>query len=228
MTGPTGITGATGPKGETGITGATGSKGETGITGATGVSMTGPTGATGHTGISMTGPTGATGHTGVSMTGPTGITGATGISMTGPTGITGITGITGNTGPVGPSSTKSTNTTFTTAANATSFTANVPFVLQANTDYAVSWFINASATSGDPGNTTAYVSASPIATQLLFSNAGDVIINSTTAKISGGVAADQFKTNGTTGNVNVTFTLTGACSATTLSAGNFVVHVMKL
>jgi hypothetical protein len=60
---------------------------------------------------------------------------------------------------------------------------------------------------------------------LLFSSAGTaVIINSTTTKISGGVAADQFTTNGT----SVIFTLTGTCSATTLDGGRFVVNVMKL
>ncbi|MBL4658698.1 MAG: collagen-like protein, partial [Flavobacteriales bacterium] len=72
-TGPTGITGLTGPTGPTGFTGLTGPTGPTGITG-----LTGPTGITG-----LTGPTGPTGFTG----------------LTGPTGPTGITGLTGPTGP---------------------------------------------------------------------------------------------------------------------------------
>lgn len=79
-TGPTGITGSTGPTGPTGITGSTGPTGPTGITGSTG--PTGPTGITG-----STGPTGSTGVTG----------------NTGPTGPTGVTGNTGPTGPTGPS-----------------------------------------------------------------------------------------------------------------------------
>jgi hypothetical protein len=60
----------------------------------------------------------------------------------------------------------------------------------------------------------------------LFSSTGTaVIINTTDTKISGGVAADRFKTNATT---NVSFTLTGTCSATTLTNGKFVVNVAKL
>ena len=190
----------------------------------------GPAGKTGNNGVTgPTGPTGSNGPTGLAgYTGPTGITGITGptgpIGYTGYTGYTGITGITGITGPVGPSSTKSNNGTFTTSAGATSFTATSSFTLEINTDYAVSWFIYADAT-GDPGATTAYVSADAASTQLLFSSAGTaVIINSTTTKISGGVAADQFTTNGT----SVIFTLTGTCSATTLAGGRFVVNVMKL
>ncbi|WP_242145663.1 BclA C-terminal domain-containing protein [Bacillus cereus group sp. BfR-BA-01430] len=57
-TGPTGITGVTGPTGPTGITGVTGPTGPTGITG-----VTGPTGPTGIAGV-----TGPTGPTGVSVT----------------------------------------------------------------------------------------------------------------------------------------------------------------
>jgi hypothetical protein len=142
--------------------------------------------------------------------------------MTGPTGITGITGITG---PVGPSSTTSTFTTFT-SSESTSFTAVVPFVLQTNTDYAVSWFIRATS-SADAGATTAYVNASgSITTQLLFNNSAPIIINNAALIVSGGVAADRFRTGSST---NVTFTLTGTTSNTiSLSAGNFVVHVMKL
>jgi hypothetical protein len=61
---------------------------------------------------------------------------------------------------------------------------------------------------------------------LLFSSAVTaVIINTTAAIVSGGVSADRFRTNATT---SVTFTLTGACSSTTLSNGQFVVNVMKL
>lgn len=143
---------------------------------------------------------------------------------TGCIGGTGPTGPIGITGPIGPSSTKSTNTTFITSDGATSFASSVSFLLEANSDYALSWFINADA-SGNPNTTTAYVSASPVATQLLFSSPGDVIINSSTSKISGGVAADRFRTNTTT---SVSFTLIGTCSATTLSNGKFVVNISKL
>ncbi|MBF7153920.1 DUF4183 domain-containing protein, partial [Bacillus albus] len=92
ITGPTGVTGATGITGSPGVTGATGITGPTGVTGATGI--TGPTGVTGSLGI--TGPTGVTGATGI--TGSPGVTGATGI--TGPTGVTGSTGPTGVIGPI--------------------------------------------------------------------------------------------------------------------------------
>ncbi|MGG1839066.1 collagen-like repeat preface domain-containing protein, partial [Bacillus mycoides] len=94
--GPTGPTGATGPRGNTGATGATGPRGNTGATGATG-----PRGNTGATG--STGPQGVQGNTGATgATGPQGVQGNTGATgSTGPQGVQGNTGATGSTGPQG-------------------------------------------------------------------------------------------------------------------------------
>jgi hypothetical protein len=103
----------------------------------------------------------------------------------------------------------------------------VLFTLEANTNYAVSWFVRATTTT-NTGPTTAYVSAAPATTNLLFYDASNnVIINSTATQMSGGVSADRFTTNG---NTNVTFTLTGA--STNLAVNNphsrFIVNVTKL
>jgi hypothetical protein len=143
--------------------------------------------------------------------------------MTGPTGITGITGITG---PVGPSFTLSQNTTITLTGT-TALSAAVSFTLEANSNYAVSWFIRATTATND-GPTTAFVAATTsVATNLFFSDGtNNVIINSTGTKMSGGVSADRMSTNATT---SVTFTLTGAStSVTTLGASRFIVNVTKL
>jgi hypothetical protein len=94
--GPTGISGDTGP---TGLQGSIGDTGPTGTTGPQGnIGDIGPTGLQGS--IGDTGPTGAQGNIGdTGSTGPTGIQGN--IGNTGPTGAQGIIGSTGPTGPQG-------------------------------------------------------------------------------------------------------------------------------
>ena len=103
--GPTGATGAQGPKGDTGPQGSQGIKGDTGSQGPQGIQgetgLTGPTGAKGDQGIQGvkgdTGATGATGSTGAKGDkGDIGLTGATGDQ-----GIQGIQGIKGDTGAQG-------------------------------------------------------------------------------------------------------------------------------
>ena len=103
------------------------------------------------------------------------------------------------------------------------------FTLEATTNYAVSWFIRAT-TTANSGSTTASVSASSVDTNLLFSDsANNVIINSTTTQMSGGVSADRIRTNATT---SVTFTLAGVgvgiTGAATLANSRFIVNVTKL
>jgi hypothetical protein len=218
LTGTTGITGITGITGRTGPTGTTGS-----------VGPTGPTGLTGPTGSSLTGTTGITGITGITgRTGPTGSTGSVG--PTGITGRTGQTGQTGQTGPVGPSSTLSQNIAITLNSS-TAFSGAVSFTLEANSNYAVSWFIRAT-TTANTGLTTASVSASPVATDLVFfDGANNVIINSTAQQMSGGVSADRISTTGP-GSQVVTFTLagvgTGIEGAAALANSRFIVNVTKL
>ncbi|MEU7643360.1 hypothetical protein [Streptomyces huasconensis] len=82
VVGPTGATGAQGPKGDTGATGSQGPKGEAGVTGPAG--PTGPQGAKGDTGPA--GPTGAQGAKGDA--GPAGPQGAAGPQ--GPAGAPGL------------------------------------------------------------------------------------------------------------------------------------------
>jgi hypothetical protein len=135
------------------------------------------------------------------------------------------------TGPIGPSSALSANNTtaFAKIADGTTISITTPgFALEINANYAVSWSVSATI-SADTGELVASVAPSSNATGLGLLVSSNVFINRNAAGtiMSGGVAADRFRTNGT--NSNVTFTFTASCNnASRLSDGWFVVHVTKL